>query len=170
MSIGVPKQFNQSGSSLIETLIALFVLAIGLLGVISMQAIGVKSNQRSHFSSEALILANDMVDRIYAYDDVDDDSDDGDFNNIDTKMVAAAPACIATGCTAEDQVKYVASEWQAAFQSRLPLGRGTVSYDAAKGIYTVTVMWDNEMTGAVGTGCSGNANMDLACYLVEVAL
>jgi len=58
---------TQSGFSLIEVLVSLFVLAIGLLGVIAMQINSVKSNQRAQYTAVVKILAADFTDRIYAY-------------------------------------------------------------------------------------------------------
>ena len=55
---------NQAGASLFEVLIALFILGVGLLGVISLQAESLKLNQQASSSTQALLLANDMAERI----------------------------------------------------------------------------------------------------------
>jgi len=57
---------NQKGSSLIEVMVALFVLAIGLLGVLSMQAQAIKRNQNAYLYSQASMLALDMYERVQA--------------------------------------------------------------------------------------------------------
>lgn len=54
----------QKGASLIEVLIALFLLGVGLLGVLAMQAESLKLNQQSYGSTQALFLANDAVERM----------------------------------------------------------------------------------------------------------
>jgi type IV pilus assembly protein PilV len=54
------------GVTLIEVLVALFVLAVGLLGVISLQAETLKLNQQSFTSTQALFFANDMAERMRA--------------------------------------------------------------------------------------------------------
>lgn len=54
----------QKGASLIEVLIALFLLAVGLLGVLAMQTESLKLNQQSYGSTQALFLANDAVERM----------------------------------------------------------------------------------------------------------
>ncbi len=48
----------------------------------------------------------------------------------------------------------------------LPSGRGQVTGNA--NLLIVTVMWDDDGTGATGTGCSGNAQVDLTCYSVPL--
>lgn len=55
---------HQAGASLIEVLVAMFVLGVGLLGVISLQAESLKINQQSYASTQALVLANDMAERL----------------------------------------------------------------------------------------------------------
>lgn len=176
MSIGLIKpvkgaRLNQ-GSSLLETMISLFILAIGLLGVISMQAIGLKGNQRSTFSSEALFLASDMADQIYAFNDVDIDTDDNAFANFTTVGQSTTGYANCTSdvkCELDDQVDYVKSMWAKAFNERLPSGVGEVAFDVAESIYTITVKWNANKTEPTGEDCSDEEN-SLSCYVMEIAL
>jgi type IV pilus assembly protein PilV len=55
---------SQQGSSLVEVMIALFVLAIGLLGVLAMQSKSMQYNQSANTYSQAVYIANDIVERI----------------------------------------------------------------------------------------------------------
>lgn len=48
----------------------------------------------------------------------------------------------------------------------VPAGRGIIASNA-DGLM-VSVMWDDEGTGATGTGCGPDANVDLTCYSLEV--
>ena len=54
----------QSGVSLLEVLVALFVLAVGLLGVIALQAETIKLNQQAYGSTQAILAANDAAERM----------------------------------------------------------------------------------------------------------
>lgn len=54
----------QNGVSLIEVMVALFVLGVGLLGVLAMQAESMKLNQQAYGSTQAMFLANDIVERM----------------------------------------------------------------------------------------------------------
>lgn len=58
------KKHTQNGASLLEVMIALFVLAVGLLGVFAMQAESMKLNQQAYSSSQAMFLANDAIERM----------------------------------------------------------------------------------------------------------
>ncbi len=59
-----PTTTQQAGFSLIEVLVALLVLAIGLLGILVMQARGLQLNQAGYLQSQAMFMAEDIVERI----------------------------------------------------------------------------------------------------------
>lgn len=164
--------FKQCGVGMVEMLVALFILAIGLLGVLAMQATGIQSTQRATFSTEAHMLATDMVDRILASNDIDDPDDDDDYDDIDTVNAQASHDCIEAGCAkGEAQKLFDQLDWSRSI-SRLPNGRGIVDFEtdgAGTGIYTVIVMWDDARTGATELGCGGGEN-DLTCYSLEVKM
>lgn len=168
-------EVSQAGAGMIEMMVALFILAVGLLGVLAMQMSGIDSAQRANFSTEAHIVAADMVDRILAADDIDTLEDNDAYDGVDTENAnASAAGCIATGCAKSNdpggaQMLYDEWEWSTTI-ARLPSGRGTVAYDGANGVYTVRVFWDGEREGtATGLGCTNDPD-DLACYSIEVKM
>lgn len=57
---------RQSGIGLVEVLIAVLILAIGLLGLASMQTNGMRMTNGSMSRSQAVFLANDIVERARA--------------------------------------------------------------------------------------------------------
>ena len=57
---------RQSGFSLIEVLIAILVLAIGLLGMAHMQASGMRSTHGAYLRTQATVLAGDIIDSMRA--------------------------------------------------------------------------------------------------------
>jgi len=58
---------NNRGFTLIETLVALVVLAIGLLALTSMNITYTRANTFSHYLSEATVLAYEKMERLHAY-------------------------------------------------------------------------------------------------------
>jgi type IV pilus assembly protein PilV len=56
----------QFGVSLIEVMIAIFVLAVGLLGVAGLQMASLRANQSSYERSAAVLAAYTMLDRLRA--------------------------------------------------------------------------------------------------------
>ena len=57
---------NLHGFTLLEVLVALFVLSIGLLGMAALQSVGLRSSHGAYLASQAAVLAYDMADRIRA--------------------------------------------------------------------------------------------------------
>ncbi len=57
---------NALGFTLVEVLVSMVILAIGLLGLASLQGISLKNNQDAYLFSQANALAYEMSDRIKA--------------------------------------------------------------------------------------------------------
>lgn len=131
---------SEKGSSMIELLVALFITAIGLMGVQGMQLESLKSNVSSSLGTEAQILAADMGDRILAYDSITSSADDDDYDGIDTSSSASAPSCDTSGCNKAAQVSRDTYYWKTDIEKALPGGRGTVT--AENGLITISLVWD----------------------------
>ncbi|MEI7795187.1 MAG: type IV pilus modification protein PilV [Methylococcaceae bacterium] len=58
------RSFYSRGFTLIEVLIAMVILAIGLLGFAAMQAMSLRDNQDAYYYQQATLLASEMQDRI----------------------------------------------------------------------------------------------------------
>lgn len=57
---------TQAGISLIEVMVAVFVLAIGMLGMAGLQMASLRSNQSSYERSAAVLAAYTMIERLRA--------------------------------------------------------------------------------------------------------
>ena len=57
-------RYSQSGFNLLEILISLLVLSIGLLGLVGLQAAAQQGELESYQRAQAMVLMNDIVDRI----------------------------------------------------------------------------------------------------------
>lgn len=62
----VGRQRHTSGFTLLEVLISIVILSIGLLGLAGLQATSLQANQNAHYTSQANLLAYDIVDRMRA--------------------------------------------------------------------------------------------------------
>jgi len=69
MLTSLPAMNRQRGFSLLEVLVALVVLSIGLMGIASMQVVGLQFNQQALTTTRAIEMAADMADRIRASND-----------------------------------------------------------------------------------------------------
>ena len=77
---------RETGFTLLEALIAMLILAIGMLGVAGLQALTLKNSHASFQRSVAVLQANDLVERLWANicDLVDEDGNivTADINSI----------------------------------------------------------------------------------------
>jgi|GEM_PF-749886 len=60
------RRAGAAGFSLIEVLVAMFILAVGLLGLAALQAQGLRSGSAALVRTQATILANEIIDQMRA--------------------------------------------------------------------------------------------------------
>mgnify|MGYP001567946419 CR=1 FL=1 len=146
---------RSAGFSLIEILVSLVVLLIGLLGFASLLVQANKAEMESYQRVQALILMQDIVDRI--------NTNRKAASCYVTPNPGGGSAYVGTGysstpvCTAgsvEQQARAVAdlTEWNNLLQGAAETkggnsvgamvgARGCVAFDGASSQYTVTVVW-----------------------------
>ena len=71
---------SQAGMSLVEMLLAVVVLAIGLLGLAELQVTAMKANSQSNVSVAAASLAQRVIESVAAMDPASTMFDDGNLN------------------------------------------------------------------------------------------
>jgi type IV pilus assembly protein PilV len=138
------------GFTLIEVLIAMIILAGGLLGLAGLQATGLSNNQSAYNRSQATQLAYDITDRMRANPGMV-------ANYLTAFMMPSAASCTTnnTPCTdcarttnpctpAQLAVKDL-YDWNRDLASTLPKGTGTITVSGV--VYTVTVNWDDDKSG-----------------------
>ena len=59
---------RQRGSFLLEALIAILIVALGILGLVGLQARAMQDTDESQFRSEAAFLASDVISRMWISD------------------------------------------------------------------------------------------------------
>jgi type IV pilus assembly protein PilV len=128
---------RQHGFSLLEVLIALLVLAIGLLGLATLQTVGLKLNQESYLRSQAVLIAYDIIDRIRANPVA---KSAGSYNSVASSDTYTAPTCTgAVSCSTSDIATYDLANWKARIAAILPMGTGTISTSSTR--RTITITW-----------------------------
>ena len=135
----------QRGVSLIEILVTLIILAIGFLGMASVQLLGAKNIASSNYRTLATIYTYDMAERMRSntvgvgmnvYQDTNWDS-------------VSDPNCGST-CGEADVARRDAYEWSQLIADNLPNGKGEVTYVSSDDIYNVTVSWSEVEQSATG--------------------
>jgi len=112
----LPKK--QIGFTLIEVLVALIVVAIGLLGLAALQTVGLRNNHSTNLTSQAIWLANDITDRIRS-------NPSGDYNNISPQQ---PPNC--SPCTPQQMAEIDILEWNQTVNQTLPNANTVVCIDS----------------------------------------
>lgn len=135
---------KNAGFTLIEVLIAMLVLAVGLLGLAGLQATGLRNNQSAYNRSQAIQLANDLADRMRA-----NVAGAATYTAILPSAAVAQDVCltVSMACTMAAMAQNDLFEWNSAVITTLPSGVGTVT--VAAGVYTIAITWDDNRDGNV---------------------
>lgn len=143
-----PLPRSRAGFSLVEVLVAVLVLSIGLLGIAGLQISSMRNNQVSYLRTQAVVLADSMLDRIRA-------NPTGNY----ALAVADSPADPGGGGNMDDADLY---EWTQTLADLLPNGDGEIVRNGD--VVTVRVFW----TRALRTGDAGNDNQQSVELITEI--
>lgn len=133
---------RESGFSMVEVLVALVVLAIGLLGIAALYLNSLQSGRTAIYRTQAVTLAADLADRIRM-----NRTAQAAYGTLFADAEAAVPACATTGgCTDAELAATDLSSWKAVLAQVLPNGQGqvAVTLPVATGEptnYVITVRW-----------------------------
>jgi type IV pilus assembly protein PilV len=113
------RRSHNSGFTLIEIMIALFVLGIGLLGVAGLQSVSTSMNQQSELRTYATHLADDMADRMRANPR---GVDQGEYNmaGAGVSPTQSSNCEAAPGCNSAALAGHDLSEWTQTVSDVLP--------------------------------------------------
>lgn len=126
----------ESGIAMIEVLVAVLVLAVGLLGMAAMQVQSSKMTNGAEQRTQAVLLTADMMDRIRAnrvnasnYDGISVDPED---TSCETDYAPSAGSAVSVND---------ADEWSNLIVCLLPEGEGAVTVDNTTDEVVVTIDW-----------------------------
>lgn len=123
---------GQCGFGLIEILVAVLILAIGLLGMASLQTISLQQTTEARSRSQAVFLAQDILERARANRNelTDYSVTAGDDPDCETDFAIASGSSV----SANDK-----KAWKNSLACLIPNGNGSVELDG--NTMTVTVTW-----------------------------
>lgn len=123
------------GFSLIEVLLALLVMAIGVLGILALQLVGLRATRDTLLQSSAVRLATDIAEQVggstrsaallqsFAQ-----------FDYVATDAVADNSATcygVDSNCTPDQLAGFITHQWQERLRETLPGGRVRICRDTA---------------------------------------
>lgn len=119
-----PLVSRQRGFSLVEVLVALFVLSIGLLGLAGLQTAGLRLNHQSYQRTQATLNTYDIIDRIRANPGA---MAAGVYDNIDLSPNPSAADCmVPPACTTAEMADYDIGQWKDSLTKLLSQGQGGI--------------------------------------------
>lgn len=133
------KRSPEGGFTLIEVLIALVILAVGLLGMATLMTSSLQSSQGAYRRSQASLMAYDIVERMRFNRDRAITTDD--YTLTTTAAATSNPNCATGGCTPAQQAQKDLYEWRAALATALPGATAAITR-ANVNQYQVTINWD----------------------------
>lgn len=132
---------KNTGFTLIEVLIAMLVLAVGLLGLAALQTTSLRNNLSAYHRSQATQLAYDLADRMRA-----NVAGKASYTDILPSAATATASCLTTtGCSTINMAHNDLFEWNRSVSTVLPSGSGTIAVVA--NIFTITITWDDDRDG-----------------------
>lgn len=130
------EQYKQRGVGLIESMVSLFVLAIGLLGMSGLQVNAMKQSQNAYYRTQATNLSYDIIDRMRANRSVAKTTNAYASNYNQTHTTSAD---CTSSCTTSQIAKYDLMTWKAEVKSLLPKGQAEISFSGTSSVRKVSV-------------------------------
>jgi type IV pilus assembly protein PilV len=176
------------GFSLVEVLVAMFVVAMGILALAGLLQSATRYSKMSELRSTATLLANDIADRIRA-NPVGGQLATAGYDSTDKSMPtsvspAHAPCTSEAPCGPSDLAKADMADWTARVRATLPKGSAWIQFHAgnapAPDYLDVWVGWADPLTLAPGistdrsgTECPASwraVEPSVRCVYLQVAL
>ncbi len=147
---------KETGATLIEVLVAMVVLAIGLLGLAGLQATSIQSNHSAYYRSQATLLASDLADRMRA--------------NRTEALTDAYLIDFPTSSTSNDEDSGTSAQkdiaaWLNQLARTLPDGTGKVEKDST--LVTISIRW-NDTRGQIKASDDVNTHTETFAYRTEI--
>jgi type IV pilus assembly protein PilV len=116
----------ENGYTLIEVLVALGILAIGLLGLAALQTTGLRFSHESYERTQAVIQTYDIIDRMRA-NRAPGASPDSTYDSVALGISTGTTDCSGgSACTSSVMAQYDIRQWNTTNAQLLPVGQGGI--------------------------------------------
>lgn len=178
---------RERGVSIIEALVALLVLALGILGLAGIQTRTLVESRTSNARSVAVMMAEDLMDRMQANIDIRITNPASNPYVVTWGAPATATSCITSACTGPQLAAYDLNQWKTTLGQLLPGGDARIfrsTTDASQfgvligwsatqaknqGVASATELTQYGNAIAINTGVTGiTCPADTTCHLVYI--
>lgn len=153
---------HQSGVGLLEVLISLVVIAVGLIGLATLQTASLKEVQATRYQQQANQLLSDLVQRVLSQPAA---AKSGYFD-YDLLNGGVLPVVAAPGATVQSKAEYDRYQWYQRLTGTLPNPRFKISTQSVNGVsgkfVLINMTWDAALKGVGAANCDG-ANSSYIC-------
>ncbi len=175
---------SQSGVGMIEVLVAVLVLAVGLIGMAGLVGASLNSNAAALNRSNAMYLAESIIERMRSFDTPAQhdlfltafDENPSVSPSVCTQEPQGAPV----NCTHQQLIDSYVSNWKCqlggydsrlcdGFDSFLPDAIGEITADPVKGSHIINIQWLGA-EGFFGDGVGQSVENRTSAIRVEVVL
>jgi type IV pilus assembly protein PilV len=168
-------QQSQSGSSLIEVLVALLLLSFCLLGLARLMAGNLRSHTESVIQANLNLLANDALGRIRSNPSELPGLGAGNGYHFAASWIAQqstieatpSPNCITSACTNAERTAF--DLWQLRSSARALLPQGALSlvsnsHSTPNSGWILSLYWFDKDKESLGQSCQDSSVNDLTCF------
>jgi type IV pilus assembly protein PilV len=168
-------QQSQSGSSLIEVLVALLLLSFCLLGLARLMAGNLRSHTESVIQANLNLLANDALGRIRSNPSELPGLGAGNGYHFAASWIAQqstieatpSPNCITSACTNAQRASF--DLWQLRSSARALLPQGALSlvsnsHSTPNSGWILSLYWFDKDKESLGQSCQNSGVNDLTCF------
>ena len=134
---------KQQGSSLIEVLVTVIVLAIGMLGLATMQNTSLKLSYDSYLRSQANFLAYDLIDRIRTNPDAER------YEITETATLPKKDCFSGNSCSVSDLRAFDLYYWREQAEELMPNAKVEVTFDDGQNLYSMRIRWQDSFENDV---------------------
>lgn len=160
------------GFSLLEVMVAVFIISIGVLGIAAMQANAIASTHSSQIESlvaiEAQSLASSMTANPWWNQALFPPTITVNGSTITPSTMASSTNCQNTACTGAELASYDLATWGTELQKLAPGAQASIACQSGQPIIcTITVTWTPESNIAMNGGTTSNTATQLSYTLVN---
>lgn len=136
--VDVRKSSAQTGFTMLEVLVTLFIIALAVLGTAGMQSLAVKTSLGGQLRTQAVILGQDILERIEANNPA---AVAGTYA-VSTLPTSAPTDCYAGFCSPADLATYDLVQFRSKLLAQLPGATATITVSGSGPfVYSVQINW-----------------------------